>query len=175
MALGDLPRKYQMDPLRMLHELQVHKIELELQNEELISANRELDALRLKYQSFYDEAPVGYLSLSLAGEIVEFNACAARLLKREAAALTGMAMRQMFTAESQAEFDALLRRTDTGELAVSIEHLLIQRPASVPVYVRAQARRKEAAGSGKALVLLALMDVTALKFATDDVISTIRP
>lgn len=164
-----------IDPLRVLHELQVHQIELELQNEELVSTNRELDRLRLKYQSFYDEAPAGYLTLSPRGEIVELNASALRMLRRDAADLIGLPMRDTFAAESQIEFDALLRRTEASELtAASTEHLLIQRPAGVPMYVKAQARRQATPTDGEPLVLLVIVDVTALKFAVDDVISTLR-
>ena len=162
-----------MDPVRTLHELQVHEIELELQNEALISANRELESLRLKYQSFYNEAPVGYLTLSADGDIVEFNACAQRMLKRDHEALYRVSMREMFAAESQPEFDSLLLKSEAGDVVVSTEYLLIQRPTGVPIFVKAQARRVIDAAERGPLVLLVMMDVTSLKFATDDVISTI--
>lgn len=174
LAGGNLPHDAEVDPLRMLHELQVHQIELQLQNEELANANRELDGLRVKYQSFYDEAPAGYLTLSLQGDIVELNASAMRMLRREASALIGRPMRANFAADSQPEFDALVQRAATGDLALAAEYLLIQRPAGVPMYVKAQARRQATSVLGEPLVLLVIVDVTALKFATDDVISTIK-
>ena len=172
-ASGNLPSRKGIDPLRMLHELQVHEIELELQNEALISANRELESLRLKYQSFYDEAPVGYLTLSSGGEIVEFNACAHRMLKRKPEMLRRISMRDMFGPDSQLEFDSLLQKAEVGGVVVSTEYLLVERPGGVPIFVRAQARRVLDAAERGQLVLLVIMDVTSLKFAMDDVISTI--
>ena len=49
---------------RLLHELRVHQIELEMQNEELRRAQVELDAARARYFDFYDLAPVGYVIVS---------------------------------------------------------------------------------------------------------------
>lgn len=65
---------------RMFHELRVHKIELEVQNEELRRAQAELDAARARYFDLYDLAPVGYCSLSEKGLILESNLTAANLL-----------------------------------------------------------------------------------------------
>jgi len=63
-----------------LHELQVHQIELELQNDELRRMQVELDAERARYFDLYDLAPVGYCTVSEQGLILEANFTAATLL-----------------------------------------------------------------------------------------------
>ena len=65
---------------RTLHELRVHRIELEMQNEELRRAQTELDAERARYFDLYDLAPVGYCTVSGQGLILEANLTAASLL-----------------------------------------------------------------------------------------------
>lgn len=56
-----------------LHELRVHQIELEMQNEELRRAQMDLDAARARYFDLYDLAPVGYCTVSEQGLILEAN------------------------------------------------------------------------------------------------------
>ena len=76
-----------------IHELRVHQIELEMQNEELLRAQAELEALRARYFDLYDLAPVSYFTISELGVIVEANLTAATLLGVHRSMLT----RQPFT------------------------------------------------------------------------------
>ena len=69
-----------LDATVLLHELQVHQIELEMQNDELKSAHIELEALHSRYFELYDLAPVGYLTLNEKWQILESNLAAAKLL-----------------------------------------------------------------------------------------------
>ncbi|MDP2134889.1 MAG: ATP-binding protein [Sulfuritalea sp.] len=68
---------------RLLHELQVHQIELEMQNESLHQAHIALEKSHDRYFDLYQLAPVGYLTLTAAGQIAEVNLAGAALLKIE--------------------------------------------------------------------------------------------
>ncbi len=65
---------------KLLHELQVHQIELEMQNEELSLAKLALEKSHAHYLELYDFAPVGYLTLNNHGIIVECNLTSAKML-----------------------------------------------------------------------------------------------
>lgn len=71
------------DPRRLLHELQAHQIQLEMQNEELRDAREHLEASVEKYTDLYDFAPVGYFSLDEMGRIQEVNLTGATMLQVE--------------------------------------------------------------------------------------------
>lgn len=67
----------------LVEELQVHQIELEMQNEALCSAQSELEKSRNRYYNLYDFAPIGYFTLDKNGFILEVNLTGADLLGRE--------------------------------------------------------------------------------------------
>lgn len=73
----------QQEQERLLHELQVHQIELEMQNRELQDTQRQLEEIGHIYADLYDFAPLGYLSFDDKGFILEINLTAAAILGKE--------------------------------------------------------------------------------------------
>ncbi|HKI87550.1 MAG TPA: ATP-binding protein [Draconibacterium sp.] len=71
------------DKLKLIHELEVHQIELEMQNEELKLAKEKAEIAEKKYTELYDFSPSGYLTLTRSGEITHLNLNAERLLGKE--------------------------------------------------------------------------------------------
>ncbi len=71
----------------LIHDYQVHQIELELQNDELLHAQAALEENRARYFELYDLAPVGYVTLSESGLILEANLAASVLLGMDRSAL----------------------------------------------------------------------------------------
>ncbi len=86
---------------RLLHELRVHQIELEMQNEELRRAQEELEASRARYFDLYDLAPVGYCTLSELGLILEANLTATALLGLDRSGLLKQPLTRFILPEDQ--------------------------------------------------------------------------
>jgi len=94
---------------KLLHELQVHQIELELQNEELRKSQTALEESRSRYSDLYHHAPVGYVILSQAGIIKESNTTFARMVSAECQELHGQPFADLLLPEDQGIFRARLR------------------------------------------------------------------
>jgi len=92
------------DLRRTVHELRVHQIELEMQNEELRQAQAEIEVAHARYFDLYELAPVGYCTLCERGLIREANLAAATLLGLARGALTGQPMFRFILREDQQVF-----------------------------------------------------------------------
>jgi PAS domain S-box-containing protein len=67
------------DALKLLHELQVHQVELDLQHEQVEAARREIAEDLARYKALYESAPAGYFNVDSAGRILEGNLAGAEL------------------------------------------------------------------------------------------------
>ncbi len=103
------------DARRLLHELEVHKIELEMQNSELRIARDEAEILLEKYTDLYDFAPVGYFTLAADGTIRLANLTGSILAGVERSKLTGRAFSMLVSPEHRDTFRTFLKQIFSGE------------------------------------------------------------
>lgn len=97
-------RTGQVNLKKLVHDLEVHQIELEMQNEELRRAWREIEASRNRFADLYNFAPIGYFTIDSAGQIREVNLTGAGLLGMERGLLIGKPFSQWILADSQDVF-----------------------------------------------------------------------
>jgi PAS domain S-box-containing protein len=86
---------------RLVHELQIHQIELEIQNKELEEIQQELEASKNRFKDLFDFAPVGYMTVSDKGLIVEANCTAASLLSVVTETMVGQSFSRFILFEDQ--------------------------------------------------------------------------
>jgi PAS domain S-box-containing protein len=123
---------------RLVHELQVHQIELELQNEELQGARAELEAGMERYSDLYDFAPIGYVTLDGDGTIGQVNLSGARLLGLERSRLVGARFGLFVSPEYRPAFNALLEKVFESQ-AKQVCDLTIGPEKSAPLWVHIEA------------------------------------
>ncbi|GAB2969641.1 hypothetical protein GCM10027048_45660 [Hymenobacter coalescens] len=141
---------------RLVQELQVYQIELEMQYEELLQAQAETDALRQQYVDLYDFAPVGYCSLGAEGLIHQLNLSAARLLGAERGALVGRRLALFVALPDRDAFHAFLQRVFRYDEPQRCE-LTLQRADGSEYHVLLEGSRQQGA-QGTPLCRLALVD-----------------
>ncbi|MDB5061748.1 MAG: domain S-box protein [Mucilaginibacter sp.] len=101
------------DIKKLFQELQVHQIELEMQNDELRRANEELEIERLRFSGIYDLAPVGYFIMDMAGKVEDVNITGATLLGRQKSRIINFKLQSFIIPECIDEFYIFLNNLNT--------------------------------------------------------------
>jgi PAS domain-containing protein len=109
------------DLKKLLHELQVHQIELEMQNEELQQAYELAEKALKKYTLLYDFAPMGYLTISADGTIHDVNFSAADMIGERRRKLIDTNFKRFIANDSIPVFNGFLEKI----LADSLKHSCI--------------------------------------------------
>jgi len=123
-----------VDNLKLIHELQVHQIELEMQNEELVKSHALAEAAMEKYTDLYDFAPSGYLTLSVDGDITDLNFAAATMLNKDRSHLKNTRFALSVSHESLEVFNAFFEECFRSKIKQSCELVLKSNPEK-PTYV----------------------------------------
>ena len=122
------------DTLKLIHELQVHQIELELQNEDLILAKSSAVENADKYARLYDFAPSGYFALLRDGEIIELNLSGAKMLGKDRQSLKNKRFGLYISDDTKPIFNVFLERVFSGKSKESCEVTLLT-SADLPIFV----------------------------------------
>ncbi|MEX2381822.1 MAG: ATP-binding protein [Opitutales bacterium] len=151
------------DPQRLVHELQVHQIELELQNQELYRARNAAESAAEEFSNLYDFAPVGYLTLDREGVVRRANLTCTTLLGIERSQLVGKRFGALPTTSLIPVWNDFLKRVFGNKTKQSCE-LHFDREGKPRMDVQMEA---EASVSGNECYAV-LRDITELKRAESD-------
>ncbi|MDQ2770056.1 MAG: PAS domain S-box protein [Bacteroidota bacterium] len=149
---------------RLVQELQVHQIELEMQNEELLLAQAEAEAARQQYVDLFDFAPVGYCVLSPLGLIEQLNLCASQQLGTVRQRLVGRRFALFVSPAQRLDFGQFLARVLAAEKSQSCE-LLLERHDRTPFYAALEGLRVETPAGPQCR--LALTDISSRHRASE--------
>jgi len=127
-------KKIEGETLKLIHELDVHQIELELQNEELVNAKKNAETDAEKYTNLYDFAPFGYLTLSQDGEILELNFHSAELLGKQRSVLIKSRFGFFVSNETRTLFNEFIDNLFKSKTKETCEIVLNVNPKS-PTYI----------------------------------------
>jgi PAS domain S-box-containing protein len=116
-----------VDLQRLIHELEVHQVELEMQNEELRETRLDLEAGLQRYTEIFDFAPVAYVNIGLDGAIREINHAGARLLGEVRSRLVSQNFASLLTGQHAAAFRELVYRVIQSDTKETCEIVLSPR------------------------------------------------
>ena len=145
----------------LIHELEVHQIQLEMQNEELQRSRMEVEDASNKYHNLFDFAPIAYFVWNLNGQILEVNFAGAKLLGVSRDVASKMRFGQFVALRHRVIFTDFLKRVLATDVKQSCEVQLFRNEAdSIFALI-------EAIATGKTTCQAAIVDITARKLAED--------
>ncbi|PKL17166.1 MAG: hypothetical protein CVV49_12600 [Spirochaetae bacterium HGW-Spirochaetae-5] len=146
------------------HELEVHRIELEMQNEELRLVRDLSEAAADKYSTLYELSPVGYFTLDRDGTIVELNLSGASLLGKERSVLTGTNFKFFVPEANRSDFSMFIDRIFANESGISCD-LTMENSNGDPLFVHIKGL---ISGDEQRCFIIAF-DITKLKMAYEKI------
>jgi PAS domain S-box-containing protein len=123
----------EVESIRLIHELKVHQVELEMQNDELQRARAIAEVANDKYIRLYDFAPSGYFTLSDKGEIIELNLSGAKMLGKDRQHLKNSLLGCFVSEETKPIFNRFLEKAFNGKVKESCDVTLLQ-DGNLPMY-----------------------------------------
>jgi PAS domain S-box-containing protein len=147
---------------RLLYDLQVHQIELQMQNEELRRTEADLETSRARYFDLYDLAPVGYLTINEGGLIVEANLTASTLLGVARGALVKQPMTRFLIPEDQDTY-YLYRKRLFATGAPQVLDLRVRRPDGTQFWARFEATTAQDPDGATEVCRMVVSDITDRK------------
>jgi len=123
----------EVESIRLIHELEVHQVELEMQNDELQRARAIAEVANDKYIRLYDFAPSGYFTLSDKGEIIELNLSGAKMLGKDRQHLKNSLLGFFVSEETKPIFNRFLEKAFNGKVKESCDVTLLQ-DGNLPMY-----------------------------------------
>jgi PAS domain-containing protein len=146
----------------LLHELQVHQVELDLQMEALKEALVQAQAGEARFRDLFQLAPMGCFSISPEGEILEINRKGLAVLGITADAAAGHQLRAFFDTASLPALDFFLQAAREGNVEVATRvPLVLKGLFKLPILVSGQARAGTDPSTRQSCIRVALMEVPA--------------
>ncbi len=161
------------DAESLLEELQIHQIELEMQNHELLNTQVELETSREKYIDLYDYAPVGYLTLDSLGVISEANLTATKLLNNYRKDILGRKLSHFVYSFDQ----AMLHRHIQDVFLTTGKHsceICFRTDTNIPLYIRLESEAVEDEHEVQHSCRTILIDITESKQAQNELLKLSR-
>lgn len=151
----------QSDMAKVLHELEVHQVELEMQNEQLRHTQQELETSRTRYFDLYNLAPVGYCTIDKQGLILEANLTVATQLGVARGVLIQQPLTGFISARDKDVYARNCRQLfETG--APQVCEVRLQHLDAVPFWARLEGNISHEA-DGSPLCRLVIIDITVAK------------
>lgn len=158
----------EMDIVSLIQELEIHQIELQVQNEELRHSRQELEASQKAYSVLYELAPMGYVTLSKEGVIVQANLTAGKILQVPKRDLVGRGFSKFIHPEDRKAYFMLVREVSAGEEVDHTGEIRLLRVESVPFYARVEVAPSRDASGLLTGWLLIFTDISDIKRAEDE-------